>query len=498
MRVIDRLLRSSVFLTALSLLIGLIALTGPARADRPGTPNQVKLNWCPEDNTKAPRVCGGFHNTASERVIIEMEFTKNGQPARADKMTCGQADQSPASAVCWTRMIQEERFDRSKELRFDIRELDFDTQYCVRFRARRTSDEMVSEIWSAWACARTPARPGIPRAPQFKIDFTTNSNFCRVQNVIEITHTGFEDYNEHQTTISDATGPDSGNRVTEQSALYYKPHIVKNGMKPDCFQVPLEHTWVYVEVCALNVAGRTCSHKVASAAAKVVLDPPPPNQKPIKYTGAPRDRTFQPDTNLAGMDYRSQQMVNNSDPLTCQGMCNAEGECKAWTWVKPAVQGPYAVCWLKRGVPTRSYSMYTISGAKAGDAPAANSAPPPAQSPSNANPPANVPNSANTQAPATSPPPASGQSIVLAAVDLPGKDYKTIPLGKDDPTACQNLCAQEAQCKAWTFVRPRIGVNNGACWLKNDVPQRVANPNVVSGLKGSGGSGRPDFRRRVQ
>jgi hypothetical protein len=499
MRFIDRLLRSSVLLAAFAVIAGLSALTAPAHADRPGTPNQVNLNWCPEDNSKAPRVCGGFHNTAPERVVFEMEFTKNGQPAKADKMGCGQATQSPATAICWSRMILQEDFDRTKELRYDIRELDFDAQYCVRFRARRTTDEMVSEQWSAWACARTPPRPaGPPVAPQFKIDFTTDSYYCRKRDIIEITHLSFEEYSELRTTVSVATGPDSTvPGVTEQNAMYYKPHTAKKGLAPDCVEARLDSAWVYVEVCSYNVAGRSCSHKVASAAAKVVLDPPPPNQRPIKLTGAPRDRTFQPDTNLAGMDYRSEQMVKSNDPKICQGMCDAEDACKSWTWVKPAVQGPYAVCWLKKAVPERSWGMYTISGVKIGSAPVANSAPPPAQPPANSNPPASVPNSAGTQTPATPPPPASGQNVVLAAVDLPGKDYKTVQFGnKDDAAGCQNLCAQEAPCKAWTFVRPRIGVNNGICWLKNDVPSRVANPNVISGLKAS--SGRPDFRRRVQ
>lgn len=497
---IERLQRSSVLLVALSLLVGFALLTQPAMAaDRPGTPNDVGLQWCPENNAWSPRVCGRFHNTAPERVFIEMEFTKNGQPAKADKMSCGQQNQSPATSVCWTRAILQEDFDRTKELRFDVRDLDFDAQYCARFRARRTSDEMVSEKWSAWACAKTPARPaGPPKAPQFKIDFTTGSNFCRVQNVIEITHTDFEEYSELKTTISSATGPDSGRTVTEQTALYYKPHIARTGMKPDCFQAPLDRTWVYVEVCSYNVAGKSCSHKVASASAKVVLDPPPPNQRPIKLTGAPRDPTFQPDVNLPGMDYRNQPMVDNNDPQACQAMCNAEDTCKAWTWVKPAVQGPHAVCWLKRAVPQRAWGMYTISGVKSGGVA---TAPPPAQTPANANPPANVPNSANTQTPATNPPPASGQSGILTGVDMPGKDYRRVELNMGAaPAACQSLCAQEAPCKAWTWVRYNPQTAKPLCWLKNDVPPRVTNPDVASGLKVSvsGSSSRSDFRRRVQ
>ncbi|PSO17378.1 PAN domain-containing protein [Bradyrhizobium sp. MOS003] len=499
MRFIDRLVRSSVLLAALSLLFGLSILTEPARADRPGTPNEVKLNWCPEDNSKAPRICGGFHNTAPESVLIEMEFTKDGQPAKADKMGCGQATQSPASAVCWTRNYLKEGFDRTKELRFDIRDLEFGAQYCTRFRARRTTDQMVSEQWSAWACAKTPVRPaGPPVAPQFKIDFTDNSHYCRKRDIIEVTHLSFEEYSELRTTVSAATGPDSGvTGVTEYNAMYYKPHIAKQGMAPDCVEAILENTWVYVEVCSYNVAGKSCSHKVASAAAKVVLDPPPPNQKAFKLTGAPRDPTFQPDVNLAGMDYRNQPMVGNNDPQACQAMCNAEDVCKAWTWVKPAVQGPHAVCWLKRAVPPRAWGMYTTSGVKAGGIA---TTPPPAQPPANTNPPASVPSSANAQ-PATNPPPASGQSGILTGVDMPGKDYRRVDLNAGAaPAACQSLCAQEAPCKAWTWVRYNPQTAKPACWLKNDVPLRVANPDVASGLKGSasGSGSRPDFRRRVQ
>jgi hypothetical protein len=68
---------------------------------------------------------------------------------------------------------------------------------------------------------------------------------------------------------------------------------------------------------------------------------------------------------------------------------------------------------------------------------------------------------------------------------MPGKDYRNVALNDNAnaPVACQSLCAQEAQCKAWSWVKPGIQGPKAMCWLKNDIPSRVSNPNTASGLK---------------
>ena len=51
---------------------------------------------------------------------------------------------------------------------------------------------------------------------------------------------------------------------------------------------------------------------------------------------------------------------------TCQMRCMRDYRCKAWTYVKPGVQGRFARCWLKSTVPQGHPSNCCISGTKRG------------------------------------------------------------------------------------------------------------------------------------
>jgi hypothetical protein len=62
-----------------------------------------------------------------------------------------------------------------------------------------------------------------------------------------------------------------------------------------------------------------------------------------------------------GRDYRNFP-VSSSDE--CQTACNAEGKCRAWTYVKPGVQGASARCWLKHSVPGPVRNTCCTSGVK--------------------------------------------------------------------------------------------------------------------------------------
>lgn len=66
-------------------------------------------------------------------------------------------------------------------------------------------------------------------------------------------------------------------------------------------------------------------------------------------------------TDRGGSDYRSFQL-SQPDYQQCEQSCNADAQCKAWTYVKPGVQGSNAVCWLKHSVPAARASNCCISG----------------------------------------------------------------------------------------------------------------------------------------
>ncbi|RWM38868.1 PAN domain-containing protein [Mesorhizobium sp.] len=53
----------------------------------------------------------------------------------------------------------------------------------------------------------------------------------------------------------------------------------------------------------------------------------------------------------------------------CKSACEADTNCKAWTYVKSGVQGPKAICWLKSAVPPPTPNGCCVSGAKAEAAP---------------------------------------------------------------------------------------------------------------------------------
>jgi hypothetical protein len=80
-------------------------------------------------------------------------------------------------------------------------------------------------------------------------------------------------------------------------------------------------------------------------------------------------KNLQPDSGLEmdidrpGMNYRSFDL-DVQEPKRCQRTCQDDPKCKAWTYVKPGVQGPKARCWLKTGVPSAKSNPCCISGVK--------------------------------------------------------------------------------------------------------------------------------------
>jgi hypothetical protein len=81
---------------------------------------------------------------------------------------------------------------------------------------------------------------------------------------------------------------------------------------------------------------------------------------------------------------------------------------------------------------------------------------------------------------------AAGPSWAQANFDRPGGDYMRSPLASADPADCALQCERDRHCRSWSFNYPTYGANEAVCWLKSSVPQRVANPCCVSGVRGAG------------
>jgi hypothetical protein len=76
------------------------------------------------------------------------------------------------------------------------------------------------------------------------------------------------------------------------------------------------------------------------------------------------DPTFQIDTDVAGGDYRHFDLPKPR-PRFCQEACNSEDQCRAWTFYKPGLLGPLAICWLKSSASSSEPDTCCISGIRA-------------------------------------------------------------------------------------------------------------------------------------
>lgn len=72
--------------------------------------------------------------------------------------------------------------------------------------------------------------------------------------------------------------------------------------------------------------------------------------------------SFEVNRDRPGKDYRNFSLNFPSSAL-CRQACNNESQCRAWTYVRPGVQG-LARCWLKNGVPAAKVSNCCVSGVK--------------------------------------------------------------------------------------------------------------------------------------
>jgi len=62
-----------------------------------------------------------------------------------------------------------------------------------------------------------------------------------------------------------------------------------------------------------------------------------------------------------------------------------------------------------------------------------------------------------------------------------GGDYRSLEASA--PQVCQDTCAGEAQCLAFTFVKPGVHGTTGVCWLKHRVPPPNPDVNCISWIK---------------
>jgi hypothetical protein len=63
-----------------------------------------------------------------------------------------------------------------------------------------------------------------------------------------------------------------------------------------------------------------------------------------------------------------------------------------------------------------------------------------------------------------------------------GGDYVGLDLSQPKPIWCAAYCAQDARCRAYSYVPPGVQGPQAKCWLKDSVPATGYAPGVVSGV----------------
>ena len=76
-------------------------------------------------------------------------------------------------------------------------------------------------------------------------------------------------------------------------------------------------------------------------------------------TAQSRFLTFERNIDRPGFDYSNTPSLGAED---CSLACQLENRCRAFTFVKPGVQGPSARCYLKTAVPRARRSACCTSG----------------------------------------------------------------------------------------------------------------------------------------
>ena len=149
--------------------------------------------------------------------------------------------------------------------------------------------------------------------------------------------------------------------------------------------------------------------------------------------------SFEENVDRLGNDYLDMEL-DTPDPSLCRNECALDANCKAFTYVKPSIQGPKAKCYLKSPAPPPAENNCCVSGVRTG--------------------------------------------VLLTTEigsDRPGSDYSGLDV--HDIGECRAKCGLDPACKAYTFVNPGVQGPNARCYLKNSVPSLHRNDCCVSGIK---------------
>ena len=187
---------------------------------------------------------------------------------------------------------------------------------------------------------------------------------------------------------------------------------------------------------ANQVCGGYNANSVFTTGIQIQSPPPPPVSDCAPGPGV------ECDANRQGSDYAVFDLPQPG-PQQCLTLCRNDNSCRAWTYVRPGVQGPGARCYLKNPAPPAVANTCCVSG--------------------------------------TVPRIIDQQVAFEVDTDRRGSDYERIDMPVANPDACFDRCRNDGRCAAWTYVRPGVQGPNAVCYLKNPAPAPSQNTCCVSG-----------------
>lgn len=259
-------------------------------------------------------------------------------------------------------------------------------------------------------------------------------------------------------------GPSECERACESDprckGYTWTPGLVKGHDVGETIYAELPACWLKTDLPPRVDAPGLISGMRAGATPAQPQPPPQPGTAMVMEYGV----------NRPGADFRSFPLQGG--PEECQRACATDANCRSFTWVKPGVMGASAACWLKSSIPAGIPDVATVSGYVQGGTPEPPPPPPGSR---------RIPTRPGQILTRPAEPSAERTIVLEPGFDRPGSDYRHFTL-PGDHTACQAACANEAQCKSFTWVKAGVQGPEATCWLKTDVPKALPNANTVSGV----------------
>jgi len=205
-----------------------------------------------------------------------------------------------------------------------------------------------------------------------------------------------------------------------------------------------------------QVADQRCISGSRIGANAIHIDAPPWKKITVEYS-----------VNRPGGDYTKIAAQGYEE---CKHACEIDSRCNAFTWVKPGIQAPTGVCWLKDVVTPGVTDTNMVSGFVPG-----------------------APGATVKGGKLSSVFKMASQAAVFTVeeqVNRPGGDYAGFPVDGGHEK-CQEACAKDPKCKCYTWAKPGVAGNTGFCWLKDSVPAAQKHPDAVSGVLQTGPPAQP-------